>query len=194
MVKIKVEVPESINKVFKKRVAIKYGFQRGALSKATSEAFQLWAEMKKPLDPYFYVDSDLSIEIDLEISFDLDKKDVASLPKKPTSIVQYNRSLLVIYKLKKQDAAQLLEKINLVKPLKEIFSLIMEFDGLTIVTGGEGCFSIHGAKEKSLVKKITAILLKIHNLDLPTLESLPEHFALILEKPTQELEVIEFRK
>ncbi|MCS4540905.1 MAG: hypothetical protein HY929_01070 [Euryarchaeota archaeon] len=208
MVKIKVDIPESVNKTFKKRVAIKYGFHRGALSAAATEAFRSWAEMKKPVDPYFYVDSNLSIEIDpertleflkalvsdvaskeLEISFDMDKKDIAGLPRKPTSTVQFNRSLLVIYKLKKQDAAQLLEKINSLKPLKEIFSLMLEFDGLKLITGGEGCFSIHGAKEKSLVEKIVAILLKIHNLSL--FESLPEHFALILEKPNYELEVIE---
>lgn len=178
MGKIRVDIPDSVEKYFRRAVVERIPFKKGALSNAATRAFIMWVTGG---EPWLYINSRMGIEVRPEklldvilsiidlvckekvrVYFVCDEEKV-SLLKAICPDIRVNGEIEV--ELDVKNAKEFFRKLSIVEKLSEIQELFIEFDDgeIYLTSSGAGCLYLNGdVIPLDKKREIVAQILKIH--------------------------------
>jgi hypothetical protein len=182
MSKLRINLPEELDKEFRAIIASKYGFSKGALSLATQDAILKWI-IKNGKEPWLYIDNNMTIDINvdllsslLEIFSKLINSEIITLSFKSTTeeiaiITKVFEKFEiegknVIFKLNKSDFIQTFNQLSNILQIQVKSSLMIEFDNIYLIGGGNGCFNVCGGFHVEQFNQVVTDFLTSLNIEL----------------------------
>ena len=176
--KIRVDIPDNVEKYFRRAVVERIPFKKGALSNAATRAFIMWITGG---EPWLYMNSRMGIEVRPEKLLDVIlsiidticrekikvhfvcSNEKANLLKAIYPDIKINEEIEI--ELHVKDAKEFFKKLSIIEKLDELQELFIEFDNgdIYLISSGGGCLFLN-ADTMPLEKKkeIVAQILKIH--------------------------------
>ncbi|NVM54641.1 MAG: hypothetical protein HWN66_13130 [Candidatus Helarchaeota archaeon] len=183
MTNLRINLPEELDKEFRKIIASKYGFSKGALSLATQDAILRWI-IKNGKEPWLYIDGNMTLDMDDEVISTFLKSVLKTLKPEKIRIsfratqgeIQLITKLFencevdgddILFTLENSEFNQTHNQLKKVIGVQNKQSLLFEFDDVSIISGGNGCFSIDGAVSAQKYNLIVKEFLTKLNKEIP---------------------------
>ena len=184
MTNLRINLPEELDKEFRKIIASKYGFSKGALSLATQDAILRWI-IKNGKEPWLYIDGNMTLDMDDEVISTFLKSVLKTLKPEKIRIsfratqgeIQLITKLFencevdgddILFTLENSEFNQTHNQLKKVIGVQNKQSLLFEFDDVSIISGGNGCFSIDGAVSAQKYNLIVKEFLTKLNKEIPS--------------------------
>lgn len=203
---LRINLSEELDKEFRAIIASKYGFSKGALSLATQDAILKWI-IKNGKEPWLYIDSNLTFDINsqlltmfLEIVSEIINSEIITLSFRATKqeielITKVFEKFEiegenVIFHLEKSEFMQTYNQLSSILQIQFKSSLMIEFNDIYLIGGGNGCFNVCGDLPLVQFNQIVTKFLKSLDIDLPMDLNNLNNYQLIVLNPKSKLIVL----
>jgi len=207
MSNLRINLPEELDKEFRAVIASKYGFSKGALSLATQDAILKWI-IKNGKEPWFYIDSNKSVDIHVDqiaqfleifskyvnseritISFMATIEEIELITKIFEKFDVEDE--YVIFDLNRADFIKTFNQLSNVLQIQIKSSLMIEFDDIYLIGGGNGCFNVCGDMPIEQFNQVVTEFLNSLEVELPIELNNHKNYQLILLNPKSKLIITE---